>query len=332
MTLPCHRFALLRFVFLSLAAGLIGGCGTPSFLITPVANTSSLDEQVVKPGQGWFTKKIALIEVEGMLANAKTGGLLQPTENNVSLFVQQLHKAEVDPDVRAVVLRVNSPGGTVTAADTMYEELQRFKQRCHKPVVASMQEVAASGAYYVSCGADRIVANPTSIVGSIGVIFEAFNFEGTLSKLGIVSDPIKSGPLKDMASPFRDRSAEETAVMQQMVDEYFHRFVGVVQTNRPIKDAATLKLITDGRVFTGRRAAELGLVDRTGLLEDAIADAEALAHVPGAQVIMYKRPYGYSGSIYARGQVPQPQASVLQLNVPALQETLPAGFYYLWRP
>jgi protease-4 len=322
---------LLRGLLTAVLLSLLGGCA-PSFLITPVANTSSLEEHVVKPGQGWFPKKVAIIEVEGMLANTKTGGLFQATENSVSLFVQELHKAEQDPDVRAVVLRVNSPGGTVTAADTMYEEIQRFKQRCHKPVVASTQELAASGAYYVSCAADRIVAHPTSIVGSIGVIFEAFNFQGTLNKLGIVSDPIKSGPLKDMASPFRDRTAEETAVMQQMVDEYFHRFVGVVEANRHIQDAATLKLVTDGRVFTGRRAVELGLADRTGLLEDAIQLAATLAHVPGAQAIIYKRPYGYTGSIYADAQVPRPQSSVLQLNVPALQETLPAGFYYLWRP
>ncbi len=310
---------------------LMSGCA-PSFLVTPVSNPQQLQEQTVTPGQGWFPKKIALIEVEGMLSNTATGGFLQPRENKVSLFVQQLHKAEQDPDVRAVVLRVNSPGGTVTAADTMYEELMRFKKRSGKPVVASTQELAASGAYYVCCGADQIVAHPTSIVGSIGVIFEAFNFRGTLQKLGIISDPVKSGPLKDMGSPFRMRTAEESQVMQGMVDEYFHRFVGVVSERRHITDPDELKLITDGRVFTGRRAVELHLADSNGILEDAIHIAAKLANVPNAEVVMYRRPYGTSGSIYADAQTPKPQATVMQLNIPALQETLPAGFYYLWRP
>src|SRR4051794_13288212 len=205
---------------------LVTGCGAPSFLVTPVANSNRLEEQTLKAGKGGSGPKGALIEVEGMLANAQSGGLLQATENPVSRFSQQMDRAAADEQVKAVVLRVNSPGGTVTGSDTMYGIVKRFRERTHKPVVASTQEVAASGAYYVSLASDKIYAQPTSVVGSIGVIFNTVDFEGTLAKLGVTSNAVKSGTLKDMGSPFKSLSKDERAVMQDMVDEYFARFVG----------------------------------------------------------------------------------------------------------
>ncbi len=315
---------------------LLGGCGTPSLLITPVSNTSELEEVRVQPGSGFFAKKVAIVEVEGMLMNARTGGFLQPQENKVSLFTQQLDTAANDEDVVAVVLRVNSPGGTVTASDTMYQNLLRFKAKTHKPVIASTQDVAASGAFYVCCGADKIVVHPTSVVGSIGVIFNTFNIEGTMQKIGARAEAIKSGPLKDMGSPFKPISPEERAVMQGMVDEYFARFVGVVTTNRKeLLAPANVKTATDGRVMSGEDAVKIGLADQVGLLDDAIDLARKLSNTPGAGAILYKRPYGYGGSIYAANESPAPQASqnVLQLEIPgSTRALLPSGFYYLWEP
>jgi len=310
----------------------LAGCGTPSFLITPVQNATSLEEVNVEPGRRGGRDKIAIIEVEGMLMNARAGGFLQAGENPLSLFTQQLNIAERDSAVRAVVLRVNSPGGTVTTSDAMYEMLLRFRQKTHKPVIASVQEVAASGAYYVACGADRIVAQPTSVVGSIGVIFNTFNFTGTMEKIGASSVAIKSGPLKDMGSPFKPMTDEERAVMQGMVNEYYARFIQVVTTNRRLIGQGTQKLATDGRVFSGQRAKELGLVDDVGLLEDAIEQARQVSNSPRARAIMYKRPYGYRGSIYADASAPTPQASnVTKLELPG-GPWLPGGFYYLWNP
>ena len=309
----------------------ITGCGIPSFLVTPVENSTKLEEQTVTEGQGFSPSKIAIIEVEGMISNVKSGGLLQPSENSVSLFTQEMEKAAKDPSVKAVVLRVNSPGGTVTASDIMYETVMRFKEKTHKPVVASMQDVAASGAYYVSCAADKIVAHPTSIVGSIGVIFETFNIEGTLDKIGAKTDAIKSGPLKDMGSPFKQLDPQARAVMQGMVDEYFKRFVGIVTSHRTIK-SEMLATATDGRVFSGARAVEVGLVDRTGLLNDAIDEAKAMSKAPDAKVIIYRRPYGYGGSIYAQGAIQPPTANVMELKIPGMHDPLPSGFYYLWMP
>jgi protease-4 len=316
-----------------------GGCGFPSLLITPVSSKSSLEQTTVREGKGWSPKTVAIVEVEGMLSNLRTGGFLGPQENKVSLFVQTLEEIKKDKDVKAVVLRVNSPGGTVTASDTMYQALVKFKRETKLPVVASTQDVAASGAYYVSCGSDVIVAHPTSVVGSIGVVFEWFNFEGTMGKIGASAYAVKSGPMKDMGSPFRAMRPEERAVMQGMVDEYYHKFVGVVKARHPFPDGQAEMIATDGRVFSGVQAIQYGLVDRTGTLDDAINVAEERAGIKKdhARVVLYRRPYGYSGSIYASSEIEGAKASsngaaVMSLDVPGLRSVLPTGFYYLWEP
>jgi protease-4 len=309
------------------------GCGMPSFLITPVANTNKLDEVTVEDGKGFSPPKVAIIEVEGMLINAKSGGLLQPTENKLSVFTQQMELAARDSNVKAVVLRINSPGGTVTCSDTMYQTVREFRAQTHKPVIASTQEVCASGAFYVACAADVIVAHPTSVVGSIGVIFETFDLSGAMYKLGIKADNVKSAPLKDMGSPFKPLDGDARAVMQGMIDEYYARFKGVVAESRThLTDPATIKMATDGRVFSGQQALAIGLVDKLGRLEEAIALAKEMSNSPGAQVIMYKRPYGYSGSIYADTSTPMPRANVMTLDLPESEMFLPHGFYYLWQP
>jgi protease-4 len=312
--------------------GFFVGCGTPSLLITPVSNAYTLDETTVAPGKGLFPDKIAIVEVEGVISNTKTGGFLSATENPVSLFTQELNKAADDSSVKAIVLRVNSPGGTVSASDAMYQILQRFKAKTHKPVVASMQEIGASGAYYVSCASDKIVAQPTSLVGSIGVIFETFNLEGTMSKLGVKPENYKSAAHKDIGSPFREPTDDEKQIMQQLVDDYYARFKMIVTTNRPNVQASDIPMLTDGRVFSGSKAQEVGLVDRTGLLEDAIDLARELSHAPNSEVVEYKRPYGYGGSIYALNSAPQPKADVLHLELPEAASMLPTGFYYIWKP
>lgn len=308
------------------------GCGIPSFLVTPVSNSSDLQEIQVEPGQGVFAKKIAIIEVEGLLLNAKGGGLLQPTENPLSLFTQQLEKAADDSDVRAVVLRVNSPGGAVATSDTMYDEVLKFRKNTGKPVIASAQEIDASGAYYVSCACDKILVHPAGVIGSIGVIFETFEFERTMNMLGIQANVIKSAEYKDIGSPFRHMTDQERAIFQDMVNQFFARFKGVVTANRPIHDPDLLAKVSTGNVFTSSDAVELHLADEVGRLDDAVDLAKQMAGVPGAQVVMYKRPYGYSGSIYADFSAPQPRENVTTLALPNSDSMLPGGFYYLWTP
>jgi protease IV len=322
------------FPLILLATIALAGCGMPSFVVTPVATVSGLQETTVHEGKGYFAKKVAIIEVEGLLANRRESGLLEPGENPISLFAEQLDKAEADSEVEAVVLRINSPGGTVTAADIMYDHVMQFRQRTRKPVVASTQDLAASGGYYVACGADRIVSQPTGIVGSVGVIFLSLNFEGTMSKIGVRSDAIKSGSHKDMGSPLRTLTAEERTIFQDMIDQYYARFRGVVQERRKITDPAKMAVIGDGRVMTAQQAMGLGLVDQLGSLNDALVLAQTLAgdSLHKAKVVMYKRPYEYAGSVYAASQRGPNQAQTLRLELPGAQQMMPTGFYYLWQP
>jgi signal peptide peptidase SppA len=277
--------------------------------------------------------------------NAPGGGLLGPTENTVSKFAQQLEAAERDSAVKAVVLRVNSPGGTVSASDTMYQLVRRFREKTGKPVVASTQEVAASGGYYVACAADTIVAQPTSVVGSIGVIFEAVQFKGALDKLGVSATAIKSGSLKDIGSPWKLLRDDEKEIMQQLVDEYFARFVDVVKTHRPATEARAPDLneykkkgIQPGVVPAGGCSAGPGR-GRAGAGRPDAGCCPTRSTRPGRGESSKRRPcvtpcrYGVGGSIYASTAARAPKADGAPARLAGTgRACCPAGFYYLWRP
>jgi len=244
-----------------------------------------------------------------------------------------LDKAADDSDVAAVVLRINSPGGAVGTSDTMYDEVLKFRKKTGKPVIASAQELDASGAYYVSCACDKILVHPAGIMGSIGVIFEDFDISQTLTLLGVRPETIKSAPMKDIGSPYKHMTPEEREVLQALVDDYFARFKGIVMANRPIKTQEDLAKVDDGRVCTGEEAVRLHLADDVGRLDDAVVLAQQMAGVSGAKVIMYNRPGGYGGSIYADFSQSEPKANVTALQLlPSADAPMPDGFYYLWKP
>jgi protease IV len=323
---------MIRPLLLSLLL-VAAGCGAPSLLVTPVMRSDALEETQVQSGA--WRQKVVVIPIDGLIANVRPPGLLQDGDNKIALLTQQLDKAADDSSVKAIVLRINSPGGTVTGSDTMYQLLTRWRAKTNKPIVASIQEIGTSGAYYTALASDRIVAGPTSVVGSIGVIFEAFSVEGTLGKLGIKSEPIKSGPNKDIGSPFRDMTEADRKLLQETVDEYFARFKSLAVERRHLTDANTIATVTDGRVFSGDRAKQLGLVDEVGILDDAIDLARQLANAPKASVVLYRKPYGPGGSIYAETSLPAPQAAAqttLRLPLPDAATPLPGGFWYVWRP
>ncbi len=325
---------LRRLVPIFLIAFLAGGCSLPSVLVQPVSSSPALEETTVLAGKT-TRQKIAVIEVEGMLINATTGGgLLGSEENKVSLFRQQLAKAASDDRVKAVVLRVNSPGGTVSASEVMYNDLMKFRASSGKPVVAHCQDVAASGGYYVAVAADEIHATPTSIVGSIGVIFNTIDASELMEKVGVKVAPVTSGPLKDMGSPFNGLGDVERGVIEGIVDDLYGQFTGVVLSRREIKEQ---DIAFDGRVFTGRDAMRIGLVDTLCDLDASIKRARELSGADGATAVMYKRPYGYRGSIYATspaGGVGSAGGPTV-IHVPGLADLtrmLSPGAYYLWMP
>jgi len=252
---------------LAASAALIG-CGPTAYKITPVPAQEELQETVVLTEGGLFPTKIAQVEVDGLIVNSRKFSLWGEGENPVSLFAEKLDKAAADPSVKAVVLRINSPGGGVTASDLMYGEVLNFKKRTGRPVVAVLMDVAASGGFYVACSADEIVANPTTVTGSIGVIMQSVNFAGTMSKLGIAADAITSGKMKDAGSPLRPMKPEEREIFQKLVNQFYDRFVAVVAAGRSKKlTEAKVRELADGRVYSAQQALELGFVDHVGSLK-----------------------------------------------------------------
>jgi protease-4 len=298
-------------------------------LLTPTYVDCPVEETTITCAHRWLCKnKIALIDVDGMLLNARSSGLLGSGENPVSLFRERLQAAADDRHVKAVVLRINSPGGAVTASDIMYRDLLNFREKTCKPVVACMMDVAASGAYYLAMGCDCVYAHPTTVTGSIGVIMSLYNAAGLASKIGISSNPIKSGPIKDVGNPLREMTDAERAILQGMVNSFYDQFVRIVATGRRMPEER-VRVLADGRVYTGVHAKELGLVDEVGYLEDAIATAKNLAHVNDAAVVAYDRGPGHRGSIYA-GLPNIPSTINIKLDVPILSGGHGAAFQYLW--
>jgi len=328
------RCIALALASLALACG--AGCSNMRFVIDAVPAEDDLTETAIwaDPGASGGNK-IAQIDVTGLIMDAETPGLLIPGENPVARFVESLQLAASDSAVKAVIIRINSPGGTVTASDVMHREVQRFKQRTNKPVVISMADVAASGGYYLACAGDEIVAMPTTVTGSIGVIMQTFNFSEGMKKIGIRSDAITSGPNKAVGSPFEPMPPEHRELLQNLVSEFYANFRSVVTANRPALSPGDVDWITDGRVVTGARAAEVGLVDRVGDLHDAFAAAKTRAGLSAARLVKYHRPLEHVGSAYAASHVPAAagtQVNMLQLNLSPGAAATPTNFYYLWDP
>ncbi|MHC5003996.1 MAG: signal peptide peptidase SppA, partial [Planctomycetota bacterium] len=304
--------------------------------VMPVDNGLTETVVMADEGTGWGTSaaKVAMIDVTGLMADAETSGLLADNENPVALLSESLERARVDSSVSAVILRINSPGGTVTASDVMYRDVVRFRDETGKPVVVLMGEVAASGGYYLACAGDRVIAHPTSITGSIGVIIQTINVAEGMKRIGVRAESITSGPNKRMGSPLEPMPEEHRELLQGIVDEFYAGFRAVVVEARSGLSPGDLDWVTDGRVVTGNRAAEVGLVDATGDLHDAFASAKELASLPRARLVKYHRATQRVGSPYARTPAPPAaaQLNVLQLNLDGGPLREGTGFYYLWDP
>lgn len=315
------------------AAGL-AGCAPMAYKITPVPVDRSLEEAPLINEGGLFPVKIVLVDVDGLLMNGEKPSLFGGGENPVSLFVEKLDKAANDRSVKALIIRINSPGGTVTASDLMHSELLGFKQRTggKRPVVAVMMDVTASGGYYLACGADEIVAQPTTVTGSIGVILQLVNFSGTMNKIGVEANAITSGKMKDAGSPFKKLGPEEREIFQDLVNNLYERFVNVVVSGRPKLTEEQVRKAADGRIYSAEQALELGLIDRIGTLRDALGSIKTKIGAKRVKVVTYQRPLGWKPNIYAETPVQPPQMNLINIDLPQ-SFTLPqAQFLYLWAP
>ena len=287
---------------------------------------------VIASKGGGPAPRIALIDVDGLLLNQNLTGPYSMGENPVDAFREKLRAASEDPAVAAVVLRINSPGGGVTACDIMAEELRRFRAESRRPTVACLMDVAAAGAYYVAIGADRIVAHPTGITGGVGALFNHYNLQDAMAQLNVTYDPIKTGDLVDMGSVAGPLSDASVGLLGTMVDRLQGRFLERLAEHRPMMSAADRETVADGRIVLGDEAVDLHLADRTGYLLDAIAEAKGLSGIEDAEVVLYQRSGSPSRTLYGVTPNTPLQGDLLPFSYPGLDRSKLPTFLYLWQP
>ena len=283
-------------------------------------------EEEYVSGEG--PQKIVVVPVEGTIASAESSvGGVQPTATPEGLS-DALRQVADDTSVVAVVLEINSPGGGVTASDEMHQSILDFKRSTDRPVVVSMGDTAASGGYYISTAADRIVANETTLTGSLGVIFQLTNFSEAADKYGISQVVIKSGKFKDIGNTFREMKPEEREVFQSLVDESYDEFVSVISEGRGLSEER-VREIADGRIYSGSQAKELGLVDSFGGIDEAAVIAGTLAEAQDTTVVRYVETPTFSEMLLARLAPRQPEVEQVMDAAGLNLEPKP---YYLYMP
>jgi len=281
--------------------------------------------------EGVGKDKILLIPVNGLISDMPKKGVIRTSPSLVEQVVLQLNKAEKDTQIKAVLLKINSPGGTITASDLLYHEIVSFKEKTGAKIIVSMMDIAASGAYYMSLPADKIIAHPTSVTGSIGVIFLQPKVTGLMDKIGLGVDVKKFGENKDMGSPFRESSEEEQKFLQKAVNDFGERFIRLVQKHRK-PDKQALTEIATARIFLADDALKLGLVDNIGYLRDAVKESKKLAKIPDdARVVVYRRAEFPEDNYYNVAGAASEEVTIAAINIDLLEPfSLKTGFYYLW--
>ncbi len=279
--------------------------------------------------------RIALVDVDGLILNSPFTGPLSVGENPVAVFREKLDAIEADSNVKAVVLRINSPGGGISACASMRADLERFKTRKHVPIVACLLDTGAGGAYYLASAADQVVAGPATVTGGIGVILNLFNLRDLMAQYNVIPQPIRAGVNIDIGTSARALTQDEKDLLQAMANEFHDKLKADVSRSRPGIDLDGGKTF-DGRIFTGNQAKAKGLVDLVADLDTAIQWAANLS--AGTQlserphVVLYRRTNDPAHSIYAvTANVPLQGAGLLP-NLPGLDRAKLPTFLSVWQP
>lgn len=281
------------FLFVALCASVLVNLGLATLAVRRLQGTGGdleyrprFQEMVLEHGDRGSRNKIAVIALRGLISTGVGGNV---GDSMVDDLRWELEQARNDDNVRAVVLEVDSPGGEVTASDMIYHSV--VQTRARKPVVVYMESLAASGGYYVSCGGKFLMANETSITGSIGVIIQTLNYEQLFNKIGLASVVFKSGKFKDMLNGARPITPEERDYVQGFVMKTYEQFLGVVAKERNVPAETLRNGIADGRILSGRDALDNHLIDGLGQIEDAFAKAKELGNAPDAKIVKYGPPF-----------------------------------------
>ncbi|MBK7951288.1 MAG: signal peptide peptidase SppA [Deltaproteobacteria bacterium] len=325
-------------LFLFAVVACAGGCITIDVL--GGGEEAALVETVVRGREG---RKILLLDIDGVIGEVDLAGSFfgGPMLGTAARIAEVLDRARQDDEIAAVLLRIDSPGGTATESEQVYEEILRFREERRVPVVAQFLGTATSGAYYVAMAAERIQAHPTTVTGSIGVIFTSLSFAGLMEKLGVEDQTITGGEFKDAGSPFRRLTPAERAQLQGIVDDLHARFREIVSRGRPKLSSEQIAELASGRVFSAREALAAGLVDGIGNLDDAVGDLERRLGGGPTRVVTYHRPREIRRNLYTRsGAVPRIEGSAAlgseAAELMALQRLDrlfgEPGFHYVWWP
>jgi protease-4 len=307
--------------------------GSLEMKLPAVPEPGELSEVIVRPSPvGPGGARVAILDVDGLILNQNFSGIYSAGDNPVAAFREKLQAVAGDRRIRAVVLRINSPGGGVTASDILAEDLARFRRETGMPVVACLLDLATGGAYYLAVGADRIVAHPTTVTGGVGAILNLYNLEDAMAALNVRAEPVKSGNLVDMGSVTARVPDEARALLQEMSDGFRDRFRGRVATLRPAMTDADRAAIADGRVVPATKAERLKMVDRLGYLDDALDEAQGLAGISGAEIVQFQRPGTAARSMYAVSPNLPIQGEMIPLSYPGLDRSKTPTFLYLWQP
>ncbi len=286
----CLSLALIVCILLlalSVAVNLVLAAGRGS-MAGEAAERPKMEKMLVVPSKQKSGDEILVVHLRGLISSLEPGSYGETAVDDIKL---QFEQAAEDERVKAVVLHVDSPGGEVTASDNIYNAVRKFRDEKKKPVVVYMGSLAASGGYYVSCGATHVVANDTTLTGSIGVIMSSLKYKQLLDKVGVEQVVFKSGKFKDMLSGSRDLTDEEREYIQKMVMQTYDKFVGIVAKERKLPEEELRNGIADGRVVSGKDALEAKLVDQLGSIEDAYAKAGELSGATNPAVVRYESPF-----------------------------------------
>ncbi|MGE5892481.1 MAG: signal peptide peptidase SppA [bacterium] len=308
---------------------MVSGCAFVNVSLTPP--TAPMDEQVIE-GKG--RPKILLMDIAGFISEQGRSGRLglQDKPSLVAQFKEEIQKAEQDRDIAGIIVKINSPGGTVSASDIIYHEIVKFKQNRKVPVYAVILGIGTSGGYYVAAGADTIYAHPTALTGNIGVLVMKFNIEGLLGKIGVEEETFKSGDKKDILSLFRRDTPEEKEIIMSVIKSMNDRFIDAVANGRKgVLSRAEVERLADGRICTADQAVKAKLIDGVGYLDDAIANMIKSLGVEEARVVTYVHPGEYKPTIYSTYQGERSSAFDMLRNDAGMMSPLPGWeFLYLW--
>ncbi|MFK7895089.1 MAG: signal peptide peptidase SppA [Myxococcota bacterium] len=281
------------------AAILLMTTGCISVDLLGTGGESPLVESVVRGTAG---PKIVLVEIDGVIGGSELVDSIfgAPPISMVARVRETLDRAREDKDVRALLIRIDSPGGTATASEQIYTEIKRFREERGVPVIAQMGTTAASGGYMIAMAADTVQAHPTTVTGSIGVIFTSMNFAGLMEKIGVEDQTITAGEFKDMGSPYRKLRSAERAQLQSIVNDMHARFRSIVDEGRPALSSEQVSELANGRIYSAQGALEVGLVDQLGTIEEAVVAIEDRLGVGSSRVVSYHRSRETRRNLYTR--------------------------------